>query len=308
MLVFGMASLALGGWWKGETRPRLNRLELIDVDTITQRARGIYWGTLYSPTTEQFELSLKTASLDENSQSSSSALLSWWGLPGAGIGGMNAEGTDFRIIPEAYHHGEKLESLERVPILTSSTKSLMARWTSAVGPLVEAQLADDNGLVSGTIVNRTGRLLRNVRLMYGGWGYRLGNLEAGGRLDVGDHLDSHRVKTIVGSASLAGSPRSAADTTLATVEGASPLGLLNLMMFYEAAGGEGFAKLPNRYLAYCDLSRHLDLGRAILVADLDAQGSRLMEQSGGEPLGEDGDFGAVVVRFVLPVIRNEIER
>ena len=39
------------------------------------------------------------------------------------------------------------------------------------------------------------------------------------------------------------------------------------MMFYDAVGGEGFAGLPNRYQADCDLSRLLDLDRAILVAN-----------------------------------------
>jgi len=286
----------------------LNQLELIDVDTIAGSARGTYWAALYSPRTEQFDLSLETAPLDGNPPSSHSTLLSWWGLPGAGIGGMHADGADFSIIPQAYHHGVKLDALTQVPVLTSSTKSLMATWTSPVAPLLDAQLADENGLVTGTVANRSGRLLRNVRLLYGGWGYRLENLEAGGRLNVGEHLDAHRVKTIVTSASLAGSEGRTNSTQLSVVDGASPLGLLNLMMFYEAAGGDGFAKLPNRYHANCDLSRHLELGRAILVADFDGPGSRLLEQASREPLGADGDFGAVVVRFVLPVIRNEMER
>ena len=52
-------------------------------------------------------------------------------------------------------------------------------------------------------------------------------------------------------------------------EQATPKEILNLMMFYDAAGGYGFAHLPNRYQAYCDLSRTLELGRAVLVADAD---------------------------------------
>jgi hypothetical protein len=63
--------------------------------------------------------------------------------------------------------------------------------------------------------------------------------------------------------------------------------------------------LTNRYLAICDLSRHLELGRAILVADWDGTGSQLIDLTSNNPLGAQGDAGAVVMRFVLPVTKNE---
>jgi hypothetical protein len=308
VLVVGLGAMALAKWRTGPPRPRLNRLELIDVDTIGGQARGTYWAALYSPQTKQFDLSLEPRPPGQVQETATSALLSWWGLPGAGIGGMHATGSDFIIIQEAYRQTEELSRLNGVPALTSSTKSLMGRWTSAVGPLLDTRLADDDGLVSGTIVNGTGQLLRNVRVLYGGWGYRLGDLKPGGQIVIADNLSPHRVKTIVTSAAVGSSAASPAEATqMLTAERASPLGLLNLMMFYDAAGGATFAGLPNRYQAYCDLSRHLELGRAILVADLDGSGSQLIDSSSGKPLGGAGDFGAIVVRFVLSVTKNEIE-
>jgi hypothetical protein len=306
VLVFAAAALAIGQWRKGTAGARLNRIELVDVDTISGQVRGSYWAALYSPEARQFDLSLETAALAGNSQTPPTALLSSWGLPGAGIGGMHARGTDSKIIAHAYRVGPQLDALHGVPLLASSTKSFTCLWTSTVGPRLETQLSDDDGLVRGTVINRTGRLLRNVRLLYGGWGYRLGNLEAGGRIEISDQLDPHRVKTIVTTAALDTSAGGSAEATqMLLTERASALGLLNLIMFFDAAGGRSFAQFPSRYQANCDLSRHLELGRAILVADLDGTGSQLVDSSSGKPLGADGDLRAVVIRFVLPVTKNE---
>ena len=113
----------------------------------------------------------------------------------------------------------------------------------------------------GTIENRTGRQLRNVRLLYGDWGYRLGRSEAGGRIEVGDELEPAQREDDrhAGRARRTGC-RGEAEASVFVAERASAEELLNLMMFYEAAGGLGFAQLPNRYQAYCDLSRLLELG------------------------------------------------
>ena len=305
VLVFAMAGMTIGDWRKGGPKAKLNWLELIDVDTISGRTRGSYWGALFSPTTRQFDLAFQNADLAGGDRSQPTILLSSWGLPGAGIGGMHGRSANSSIIDKAYRYGPQLDAIEEVPVLTSSTKSLTVRWTMEVERLLDAQLTDDDGLARGTIVNRTGRLLRNVRLLYGGWGYRLGNLEADGRIEVNDKLDAHRVKTIVTSAALAASAGDSAAATQMLPENGSPMALLNLMMFYEAAGGPAFAQLPNYYQADCDLSRQLDLGRAILVADWVGTGSRLVESSSGDPLGAESGSGAVVIRFVLPVTKNE---
>src|SRR5207245_1654943 len=96
-------------------------------------------------------------------------LLSWWGLPGAGIGGMQSGGIDLGIVRSGYRYGAENESLYDLPILASATKSLLARWTARVGPQLDADLTDEDGLAVGTITNRTGSPLHNVRLLYGSW-------------------------------------------------------------------------------------------------------------------------------------------
>jgi hypothetical protein len=71
-------------------------------------------------------------------------------------------------------------------------------------------------------------------------------------------------------------------------------------MFYDAVGGFSFAQLQNRMQAYCDLSRFPQLGRAVLVADVETEGSRLVNPESGAAIGEV-DTAAVIYRFVLPV-------
>jgi hypothetical protein len=75
------------------------------------------------------------------------------------------------------------------------------------------------------------------------------------------------------------------------------------MMFYEAAGGFGFAHLPNRCVAYCDLSRLLDLGRAILVADATTPATELIDNATGNEIDDKQTESTVIYRFVLPVKR-----
>jgi hypothetical protein len=230
-------------------------------------------------------------------------LLSWWGLPGNGIGGMQSGGIDLGIVHSGYRYGPERNSLVGVPILASATKSLVSRWTSPVSTTIDAELADQDGLAVGSITNRTEFRLKNVRLLYGAWAYRLGDLGAGKRVDVGEQLSPRKVKTIVTHDALGetGTATGVAEGQVFTPEKSSAKEILSLMMFYEAAGGYGFAHLPNRYQAYCDLSRTLELGRAILVADAAKPVAELIDDATGAAVGDNQEESEVIYRFVLPV-------
>jgi hypothetical protein len=193
-------------------------------------------------------------------------------------------------------------------VLTSATKLLTARWTAPAGKLVASNFADQDGFAAGTIGNQTGRPRRNVRLLYEGWGYWLGNLADGQQIEVSEELGARRAKTIVSSSALgrSGAGGGQQQGAVFSPERASPLELLNLMMFFDASGGTDFAQLPNRVPAELDLSQMLrpGMGRAILVAEGDGPGSRLINTESGKPLGDEDDFAAVVFRFVLPVAKG----
>ncbi len=302
VLIFGGMALALADWRHGGGNRRVNQLELVDIDTISGQARGTVWSTVFSPHADQLNLRLDVEPLGGRTEKTD-VLISSWPLPGAGIGGTQSGGLDLAIAGDGYRFASDFGGLENVPILPSGTKSFLARWTAPAGPILEAELVDDDGLVAGSIENRTGKSLRNVRLFYNGWGYRLGNLDDGESLDVGEELSPRSMKTIVTQDALGSAASGRSEESVFVAERASLRDIFNLMMFYEAAGGFGFAQLPNRFQAYCDLSRLPELGRAVLVADVETAGSRLVDAESGEPIG-DGEPAAVVYRFVLPVRNN----
>jgi hypothetical protein len=336
VLLFGTGALGLAEWRRGPARPRVNRLELVDVDSVTGLARGAFWATLHSPRAARFDLGLRLAAPFTRSSSKSplpvphrdgergfgtasgqsselsKTLLSWWGLPGTGVGGMQARGSDLEELQEGYRYAADLESLEGVPVLTSATKSFVARWTAPAPALVDSNLVDQDGFATGSIVNRSGRPLRNARLLYGGWGYWLGNLEDGQQIDVGEDLDLRRVKTIVTASTLGATATATSqpEGAMFSPERATALELLNLMMFFDAAGGIDFAQLPSRVAADLDLSALLKpgMGRAILIAQAEEPGSSMIDTQSMESLGAEGDFAALVFRFVLPVAQPPNER
>jgi hypothetical protein len=305
VLAFGLGGLALAKWREGSTLPRVNSLELIDVDLAGSKARGTYWATLHSPRASLFDLSLRveplTASADVDGQATT--LLSWWGLPGTGIGGMQTRTANLGIVQDGYRYSPDLAALSDVPVLTMSSKSLHARWTATAATLLEADLADQDGMVAGPILNNTGSELRNARLYYGNWGYRLGNLSKGRQIDIGEHLNPGTAKTILTASALNAAATSTGQSAggVFQVDRASAPELLHIMMFYEAMGGLKFAQLPNRFQADCDLSGMLRLnsGRAVLVAEVPQTGSRLIDEASGEPV--HNDVTTVVYRFIIPV-------
>jgi hypothetical protein len=306
VLVFGFSALAIGQWRAGAGAVRVNLLQLVDIDATTGNARGTLWATLYSADARQFSLTAQAGIPGGQSASPPQILLSWWGLPGVGIGGMKAGGATLGVVDQTYEYSAGYDSLIGVPILPSATKSLVATWTATAHETLTSDLADVDGYATGSIENRTGQTLRNARLLYGGWGYRLGTVAAGQQIDVGEHLDARRVKTIAaGSALSASGTLTDAERSIFMPDEASAMQLLNLMMFYEAAGGSDFARLPNAVAAQVDLSRQVELNRAILVAEADGPAGGLVDSTSGEPIAGDNDDSKLVLRWVLRIQQNE---
>ncbi len=295
-----------GAYWLATTQKgdvTLNQLELVDVDQTTGQARGTFWATLYSPQARRFDVALDVSLPGDRTAVEHRTLLSWLGLPGTGLGGMNASNVELGIILAGYRFAPKLDSLDEVPLLTSSSKSLLARWTAPIEPLIAAELAaDPDGLLVGTFTNRTGQSLSNVQLLYGNWAYQLGEVPSDRTISVDQGQSTIQVRTLIARAAFGPAYHPGSDehrTFLA--DQASPRELLSVMMFYQAAGGYGFAHLVDQYQSYCDFSRLLQLGRAVLVADGGTAGSTLIDQATGRPLPTDADQRKVVYRFLLPV-------
>ncbi len=67
-----------------------------------------------------------------------------------------------------------------MPIRVWSSRSFTARWMApAADPGVQADLAEDEQLLLGTITNNLDFPLSNCILAYGRWAYELGTIGAG---------------------------------------------------------------------------------------------------------------------------------
>jgi hypothetical protein len=305
VIAFSLVSVAVANRFRGGSSTQINRINLIDVDA-SGGVRGTTWAVLYSPHARRFSPQLELPSSGDLT-GDATTLFSWWGLPGSGIGGMQSGGSDLGIFQDGYRFGEKKDSLDGVPVLSSATKALMGRWAGMANSKIVAELTDVDGLATGTITNETGGELRNTRLLYGSWAYRLGNLRSGQRVDLGDEQSPRSAKTIVTRDALGESGATAAkvEGRVFAAERATALEILSLMMFYKTAGGDDFAHVSNRYQSYCDMSRQLALGRAVLVGESPTAGSSIVDQATGQSLvdniGENTDL--TVYRYVLPVER-----
>jgi hypothetical protein len=303
------AAALLAGRTKNTDGPRLNHAELVDFDLTTGRTRGFAWATLYSPVAERFDVSLAPRFPDGQPAASAQPLVSWLGLPGNGLGGMHAPGEPIDVAGVGYEESNNLSELAGLPVLTASTKSLGARWDAprdaGISPPITAEFTvDDDGLLVGSVTNNTGAPLTDAYVLHGQWGYLLGDLPPGKRLEIGPRLKPKRVKSIVVQRAV---PGAVAEQATFLADRATAEELLNVMMFYEAAGGEAFAGLPNRYQADCDLSHLLTFDRAILVAGGTNRGSQWVNSATdrsaatGDSLETDKDQSMLLYRFIVPV-------
>ena len=302
VLATSVAAALFAGAAKRTDGPRLNHAELVDFDLSTGRVRGTCWATLYSSHAERCNVSLAPRMPAGRPAKDTQTLVSWLGLPGSGLGGMHSAGEPINVTGTGYREAASRSALVQMPVLTAATKSLYARWDnverSTARPLAAELRVGDDGLVQGTVTNDTGATLSDACLLYGQWGYRLGDVKPGQRLEVGPNLGARSVKSIVARRARRGAT-AGLDTFLAGRADVDEL--LNVMMFYEVVGGEGFAGLPNRYQSDCDLSRLLALDRAILVATGPGRGSQWTDSTTGKPLSNEHDQSTVIYRFVLPV-------
>ncbi|MEQ8835837.1 MAG: hypothetical protein RID07_03440, partial [Lacipirellulaceae bacterium] len=91
-----VALVSLGAYWlayylKGD-QLRVNQVEIIDVDVSTGETRGTVWTNFFSPRAKKYELTLKPYFATQKATVSKPPMTAWLGMPGGGLGGMQAGG------------------------------------------------------------------------------------------------------------------------------------------------------------------------------------------------------------------------
>ncbi len=266
VIVFSVLAVLLSRGLKGK-EVRVNQVHIVDYDTVSGTVRGALWAHVYSPNLTRRDVSLKTERLIAAGVRTSESTLSWQGSPGSLIGGMvGPTGMVVQADPYGVAVGGSLGEVSGLPATVGSTKSLFGQWrgTWNNSAAESARLTTSrNGLLSGEFVNPLPVRLERVMIAYGVWLYRLPYaLEPGQRvrmrelapLDLRWQLTRRRVVKSH-DVSLPWNPEDVDDLPR----------IVEMLMFYDAAGGRNYTRLRHEYQDDIDLSTQLNLERAILV-------------------------------------------
>lgn len=312
----------LAVWIAHRTRAdefQLNQLELVDIDSETGRVRGTVWTNLYSPEAGSYQVALDQS--NGLGVAIEADLVSWQGLPGTGYGGMQSTvGTN--IVRDPYFHSRAnlteqntggFSTLTEMPLYVSSTKALLTQYHGRFQARVQSNLRLRSRIarLEGTLVNPFNFRLKNVRLLFENHAYELSNpLEVGEAIAVESEM---KERTLVGylTRRRAVSDEAAKSSNTQNVPweiGEKRLSrIADMLMFYDAAGGSNYtAGLTHSYQNYVDMSDHLNLGRAILVGEVDGLGTSL--KVNGLSTTSSYDQSVTIVRIVLPVSYSELRR
>jgi hypothetical protein len=238
------------------------------------------------------------------------------GLPGSALGGMNPHtaGTAMQWA-EPYVFSPSLDVMYDVPIQVWSTKSFTARWHTTIRTMPEAELIDENQLLTGSVTNTHDFPWEQCILAYGGSVYDLGAIAPGESARIDAMSKRSELKTL-----LTGRKVITVETTgdkyrqVATPYDQSSTDIpyiLRTMMFYDAAGGPQYTGLSNAYQNFVDLTQLLKADRAILVVQTandskkNRHGAALLRD--GQALDETQNIHTTIYRFVFPVKKEKTE-
>ena len=293
-----LGACLFGLHWKGD-RLQGNQADVIDIDVASGLARGESWLGLYSPSSQRFSVALHPIWSGPHGEPVETQL-SWLGVPGSGLGGMNAPATEMPLFREPYDLSDTTGVASGVPLATWSSKCFSGRWTAPNCRLISAdlhenadrQLAGSIRLADGV---QGGFKLTRCALFYDRWAYPIDSLSADEPIDVA-RLDSRTAETLLTERHLVSESDQSNPYDRAGLDRAR---VLQIMMFYKIAGGRKYTGLLNRYEHELDFSDQLALGRAVLVglgppaANVDIDGHPLPSDASAEHLS--------IYRFVIPV-------
>ena len=177
---------------------------------------------------------------------------------------------------------EPAAAITGLPIEVSGTKSLFgAWWVLGEQPAGQRLTASAYGLLTGQLTNPLDCELTDCMVLYENWMYPVSGTLSPGEAVTFDgvsprNLEWHLSRRRVVDSKDVGTPWDQASADVPRI--------LEMMMFYQAAGGAAYTGLTHRYQPGLDLSEHLRTGRAILVGRSATAGSRLgPERANWEP-------------------------
>jgi len=285
-------------------------MEIVDFDLVDGASRGTAWVNLYAPVGEKVNVDLAPQTsfgLDIGRQ-----MVSWQGLPGDGLGGMENEvSTGFKRLAyqqtiTTQEEGGPNVSMEQLPLQVASTKPLLINYEIANPTQFSSQLSGTRDRLEGTFKNPLSVPIYNGKIFFGEYVYLLKKPLLP---DVVTLIESdakeRTLRSYLNRRSAKGEEGNDAGRSQNRPwdpDEKSLTRIADVMMFYEAAGGQGYTGLTNGYHRAIDFSPLLRLGKAVLVGQTE-NGSRI--KINGQDVSDRYDSNITMVRMALPVENNQ---
>lgn len=311
LVIVCVSAWKLGEAWKGRG-VLVNEVGLLDVDVGGGRVREIAWANFFTSQAGLFDVTPNEESWNALGLRPASASVGWFASPGRGLGGMEGASLEFgeSLGNYTFRMAGPAARLEGLPVAAKATRAVSAVWEGRQErQLLQGDLSDRQQLLDGTVTNAFPFALDDAVMIYRGWVYFVGRLEPGAswRPRVGEDrrelrawLNDRRVETVGEGVQqqarqvVAPYDRSSRDLWY----------ILRMMLFYRAAGGDGYVRLWNAQFAYLDATDWLENGRAILLAraDMDSPtGAVAIRPRGAGESESPRRESLTFVRAVLPV-------
>lgn len=289
VLLFGVLAV----WATNATTPsapRLNQVDLIDVDVESGVVRDVTWLGAYSPRDERRDVMFAAADagwFGKNAKfvETPTATLTPLTLSGDGVGGAEQQTFSPRVWDEPYSIAadDSAESrLVGVPFAARSSKSFLGRWNGRLEAASVGDLFDDGIGLRGSIVNPLDVPIYSAFVVYPGGAYSLGTLAPGEtklersavRLEARRVLNEHRSSVPFELAERWDSSEYNAASRRVPY-------ILRAASFYNLGGGLEAFGLEKRLQADVDLSDLIRCGRAVVfgtIVDPEAEKYRPLEE------------------------------
>jgi hypothetical protein len=303
LLLIGFAggAIALGRSARG-TELKVNHLEIVDLDFQHGQQRGMFWTSLFSPSSQSLSLSAAPSPMASGGELEETQF-AWQPLPGEGLGGVDTSLLPLSTSaaePYLIHagHGDAPATIERLPLSLASSKALGGKWRGTLPPtdnlsqLHKGKILD----LEGSFRVPTPVALKSVYLAYGDWLYRAhSDLQPNAEINVASlerkHLEYQFTRRRVLKDSEFATPWNQEETDVPRI--------LEVMMFHGALRGRSYTVLSHRYHHDLDLTHLIREGYAVLVGR--AETPLMTLQSNGQPLEEADVHRWTYYRIIYPV-------
>lgn len=314
----------LATWSADATAPRqplLKQLEVLDIDASQDQVLGRAWITNYAPETSRPTFSIAATPFGKEPVLSPD--VNWFAAPEAAFGGLyRAPGTEWGKTTYTLETSRGL--VRDFPILARSTGTIASTWFEDHASLLEARLQSTGvGRLTGSITHHLPGPVTDWILAFGNRAYRKQAQRADefsvdwppeepftleDPLVYQRELRSVLTRTVIRVEREAGKTGSTMRQEQSRYDSLQrePHALWQTISFHAETGGSSYTGLTNHLLADAELTRHLQMGQAVLFGQV-RMPPRLVVQRDGQAV--TADEATVIVRMILPVQRaTEIPR